>query len=154
MKPLTLDERKTAEAIFSSWVLSSVEWGILIPIQGVAEFVNANVRQVRNPRAFHGWRKIWGMIADNGPNIQAALVHMWQEIYDESPPCLGHTVQLAVNYSIDSQRAVIDVLASGRNLVSYVNKSKPAKNMLLSLQCDQGVPKPLTLVQNVAEMGL
>jgi len=118
-------------------VLSFVEWGILKPIQGVAEFVNANGRQVRNPRAYHGWRKIWGMVADNGPNIQAALVHMWQEIYDESPPCLGHTVQLAVNDTTNSQRAVIDVLAIGRNLVSHVNKSKPAKNMLISLQRDQ-----------------
>ena len=54
-----------------------------------------------------------------------------------------------MNDSIDSQRAVIDVLAIGRNLVSYVNKSKPAKNTLLALQRDQGVPKPLTLVQNV-----
>ena len=63
----------------------SVEWGILTSITGVAEFVNANGRQLRNPRAFHGWRKIWGIVADSGPNIQAALVHMWQEIYDESP---------------------------------------------------------------------
>ena len=40
----TFDERKTAEPIFSSWVLSFVEWGILTPIQGAAEFVNANGR--------------------------------------------------------------------------------------------------------------
>ena len=114
-------KEKTAEAIFSSWVLCFVEWGILTLIPGVAEFVHTNGR-LRNPRAFHGWRKIWGIVADNGPNIQAALVHMWQEIYYESPPCLGHTVQLAVNDSIDSQRAVIVVLVIGRNLVTRLMK--------------------------------
>ena len=145
----SFDDRKTAEAIFSSWVLCLVEWGILTPIPNVPEFVNANGRQLRNQRAFRGWRKVWGIVADNGTNIQGALVHMFQEIYDESPPCLGHTVQLVVNDSIDSQRAVIDILAIGRNLVSFINKSKPAKSMLFQLQRDQGIVKPLTVVQNV-----
>ena len=81
--------------------------------------------------------------------VQAAIRYLWDPIIDESPPCLGHTVQLVVNDSVDSQCAVIDVLAIGRNIVSYVNKSKPAKQMLLQLQRDQGVTSPLTLLQNV-----
>jgi len=37
--------------------------------------------------------------------VQAAIRYLWDPIIDESPPCLGHTVQLVVNDSVDSQRA-------------------------------------------------
>ena len=130
-------------------MLSFVEWGILKPIKGVAEFVNANGRQVRNPRAYHGWRKIWGMVPDNGPNIQASCDFLFQETLDESPPCLAHTVQLVVEDSIDAQRAVIDLMAVGRNFVNFINKSKPAKNFLLNCQREQGIQVPLTVVRCV-----
>ena len=49
---------------------------------------------------------------------------MWQEIVDECLPCLGHTVQLVVNGSIDKQWAVIDILSVGRTKVSFVNLDK------------------------------
>ena len=102
----------------------------------------------QNP-AYSGWDRIWGLVCDNGPNIQGAIEFLEQSIVDDSPPCLGHTVQLVVDDSIDSQRAVIDLLAVSRNLVAFINKSKPAKNVLLKLQKDQGIRNPQTVLKSV-----
>ena len=104
---------------------------------------------MRNVNAYTGWDRVYGIVCDNGPNVQAAADYLPQESIDDSPPCLGHTVQLVVHDSIDSQRAVIDVLAIGRNLVAFFNKSKPGKSMLLQLQKDGGVARPLTVVRSV-----
>ena len=66
------------------------------------EFVEIAGKQVRNREAYSGWAKLLEIVEDRGPNVQAAIQYLWQEIVDESPPCLGHTVQLVVNDSIDS----------------------------------------------------
>ena len=60
----TFDERKTAEAIFNSWLLCLVEWGILVPVANAPEFVEINAKQVRNKEAFTGWGKVWGVVGD------------------------------------------------------------------------------------------
>ena len=53
---------------------------------------------------------------------------------------MGHTLQLVVDDSAGAQHTVIDVLAIGRNIVvAFINKSKPAKNLLLQLQRDGGI---------------
>ena len=68
---------------------------------------------MRNVNAYSGWNRVYGIVCDNGPNVQAVADYLPQETIDGSPPCLGHTVQLVVQGSIDSQRAAIDVLAAG-----------------------------------------
>ena len=145
----TFDDRKTGQEIFSQWILCFIEWGFLSAIGNVPEFHDHNGKRVRNVNAYTGWDRVYGIVCDNGPNVQAAADYLPQESIDDSPPCLGHTVQLVVHDSIDSQRAVIDVLAIGRNLVAFFNKSKPGKSMLLQLQKDGGVARPLTVVRSV-----
>ena len=81
--------------------------------------------------------------------MQAACDYLPQEILGESPPCLAHSVQLVVYDSIDSQRTVIDTLAVGRNYVQFINKSKPARNLLFQLQREHGVRSPLNVVRCV-----
>ena len=113
------------------------------------EFDDHNRRQLQNRDAYSGWEKNYGVVADNGPNIQGAVEFLPQESVDDSPPCMGHSVQLVVDDSVGAQRAVIDVLAIGRNIVAFFNKSKPAKNLLLQLQRDGGISNPLTVLRFV-----
>ena len=56
-------------------------------ISNAEEFVEINAKQGRNREAFSGWRKVWGVVGDNDPNIQA-VEYAGKEIVDESPPCL------------------------------------------------------------------
>ena len=50
--------------------------GILTPLGGVDEFVNIQGKEVRNREAYDGCQKVWGIVADNGPNIQGSnFVH-------------------------------------------------------------------------------
>ena len=43
------------------------------------------------------------MVCDNSPNMKGAIEYLEQGIVDDSPPCLGHTVQLVVD---DNNRPV------------------------------------------------
>ena len=143
------DDRKTATAIFSEWVKTWIEWGFLAINHGVPVTILHNGTEVVNKAAYSGWERIYGVVCDNGPNIQASCDFLFQETLDDSPPCLAHTVQLVVEDSIDAQRAVIDLMAVGRNFVNFINKSKPAKNFLLNCQREQGIQVPLTVVRCV-----
>ena len=58
-------------------------------------------------------------------------------------------MQLVVNDSIDSQQAVVDLLAVASYLVAFFNKSKSAKNLLLKLQKGKGISTPLTVMKCV-----
>ena len=145
----TFNDRKTAPAILREWIKCFIEWGFLEIIADAPLEVQIEGLKVPNVYAYKGWQRIYGVIADNGPNVQAACDSFPQEILDESPPCLAHSVQLVVHDSIDSQRTVIDTRAVGRNFVQFVNKSKPAKNLLFQLQRDHGVRSPLTVVRCV-----
>ena len=73
-------------------MLCFIEWGILVRVPDVPEFAIIEEKRVRNHRAYSGWEKVWGIVCDNGANLQAALEYLPQQLLDESPPCLGHTV--------------------------------------------------------------
>ena len=49
--PQTFDDRKTAEEIFSQWILCFIEWGFLSAIANVPEFHDHNGKRVRNVNA-------------------------------------------------------------------------------------------------------
>lgn len=84
------------------------------------------------------------LLRDSGANMIKAT-----RVADiDSISCVAHTMQLVINDSIMSQRAVKDVLAISRSIVGKFRHSVLAQERLSSLQESLGVPKK-KLVQDV-----
>ncbi|KAG5872831.1 hypothetical protein JTB14_024985 [Gonioctena quinquepunctata] len=62
--------------------------------------------------------------------------------------CFVHTLQLTIKDSIDCQRAVIDVIAKARRIVTYFNHSATACDKLKKLQEQMNVPTE-KLIQDI-----
>ena len=67
------NDRKTVAAIFGEWIKCWIEWAFLIIIPGVPLTILQNGVEVCNKAAYSGWDKIYGVVCDNGPNVQASL---------------------------------------------------------------------------------
>ena len=91
-------EAHTAQYIKKLWVEILLEWNILSLKDGV-ELVGEDI----NNDDYAGWDRIWGIVPDNGANINAAIRTCPQHVIDGSAPCIAHTGQLAVNSSIHAQ---------------------------------------------------
>ena len=87
----TFNDRKTAPAILREWIKCFIEWGFLDIIAEAPLVVQIEGLEVPNVNAYKRWQRIYGVIADNGPNVQAACDYLPLEILDESPPCLAHS---------------------------------------------------------------
>ena len=74
--------------------------------------------------AFTDMFKAWGIrqqkvhviLRDNARNMEKAM----RDARLPSLPCMAHTLQLAVHEGLLAQRAIIDVIASGRRIVGLL----------------------------------
>lgn len=70
--------------------------------------------------------KIHILLRDGGANIKKGAKNM--NVNNES--CFIHTLQLAVLDALKTQRAVIDTIAAGRNIVTHLNHSAASRAKL------------------------
>ena len=84
------------------------------------------------------------LIRDNAANIRlgAELANI------ESESCFIHTLQLALNDSIFSQRSIRDIIHVSRNIVGHFHHSPLATNRLKDIQNELGIPQH-KLIQDV-----
>lgn len=83
---------------------------------------------------FDTWRidrsKVHAVVSDNARNMVKAM--------EDSDPtgirCMAHTIQLAVNEGLLSQRSMADVIAIGRKIVGHFKHSALAYSHLQSIQ--------------------
>jgi len=79
-------------------------------------------------------KKVHVFLRDNAKNMTAGL----REAGVESVSCFSHTLQLCVKTSLASQRAVIDAIATCRNVATHFSHSVLAKEKLEVIQ--QSIP--------------
>jgi len=89
--------------------------------------------------------KIHTVLRDSGANMVAGV----RESGLQSQSCFIHTLQLCINDSIFSQRAVKDIIAISRNIVTHFNHSPSAVNKLTIIQEQLGL-KTHKLIQDVS----
>lgn len=103
--------------------------------------------------AFEDMLKRWNItkemvhvvLRDNGRNVVKAM----DDCGLASLGCMAHTLQLAVNEAVLSQRAVSDCIAIGRKIVGHFKHSQVASTALEKLQERLQIPKT-RLQQDVA----
>ena len=84
--------------------------------------------------------RVHALLRDNARNMAKAM----EEAQLPSLPCFAHTLQLAINDSILSQRTIKDILAIGRRLVGHFKHSTLAYGRLKDVQLELAmVPKRL-----------
>ncbi|RXN15512.1 zinc finger BED domain-containing 4-like protein [Labeo rohita] len=89
--------------------------------------------------------KVHVIVRDNARNMIKAM-------YDsglKSIPCMAHTLQLAVNEGVLSQRSISEITATGRKIVGHFKHSPLAYSRLQDLQKQFGMPSK-RLQQDVA----
>ena len=147
LKTMDFPARHTQEAIFNCWVDIMVEFGILTAKEGLmpVDVLGPRDIPIRNIEDYDGWEKINGIIPDNGPNMVAAIRLLPPAVAEGSKSCVAHTAQLAVDDSINAQRAIIDMLAKARGIVGYIKRGGHRQEFL-DLQPGHGK----TLLQDVA----
>lgn len=77
------------------------------------------------------------VLLDNARNMSKAL----DDGNLASLPCMAHTLQLAVNEGLLSQRSIIDVVATGRKIIGHFKHSALAYSRLHDIQEQLGQPK-------------
>ena len=85
------------------------------------------------------------VVRDNAANIKKCFVDMGVD----SIGCFAHTIQLAVNDGIFSQRGVKDLIATCRKIVGHFKHSSSATARLKELQSQLSLPKH-QLIQDVS----
>ena len=70
----TFNDRKTAPAILREWIKCFIEWGFLEIIADAPFVLQIECLEVPNVNAYKGWHRIYGVIADHGPNVQATYL--------------------------------------------------------------------------------
>ncbi|KAJ8353116.1 hypothetical protein SKAU_G00206830 [Synaphobranchus kaupii] len=76
------------------------------------------------------------VVRDNARNMSKAVV----EFGVPSLPCMAHTLQLAVNQGVLSQRSIADVVAVGKRIVGHFKHSQLACSRLEDIQNELGMP--------------
>lgn len=89
--------------------------------------------------------KIHLLVRDNGANI----VKGCKEAGIPSVSCFIHTLQLVITQSIDSQRSVVDLIATCKKIVGHFNHSSTACSKLKEIQAELNVA-PNKLIQDVS----
>jgi hypothetical protein len=85
------------------------------------------------------------VVTDNASNITNAV-----ELAGlMGSPCFIHTLQLAINDAIFSQRSVSDMIAKAKRIVTHFRHSALGSSRLAEIQDDLGLPKK-KLIQDVA----
>ncbi|KAK0131379.1 Zinc finger BED domain-containing protein 4 [Merluccius polli] len=80
--------------------------------------------------------KVHAIVSDNARNMTKAI----EESQLKGIWCMAHTLHLAVNEGVLSQRSVKDVLAIGRRIVGHFKHSQLAYSCLQSMQDQFGTP--------------
>ena len=78
------------------------------------------------------------VLRDNAHNMEKAM----KECGVASLGCMAHSLQLAVNKAVLSQRAVSDYVATGRKIVRHFRQSQVVSSALRKLQEQLQVPQP------------
>ncbi|XP_077315557.1 max-like protein X isoform X1 [Lithobates pipiens] len=89
--------------------------------------------------------KVHLIVRDNARNMAKAM----EDSELKSIPCMAHTLQLAVNEGLLSQRTISDIVSKGRKIVGHFKHSPLAYSRLQALQIQFGMP-PKRLQQDVA----
>ena len=88
---------------------------------------------------FETWKipknKVHAVLRDNPRNMTKAL----EECGVASLPCKAHTLQLAVNEGVLTQRSISDTVATVRKIVSHFKHSQLAYSRLQAIQEQLGV---------------
>ena len=91
---------------------------------------------------FQAWgipqEKVHVILRDNGRNMEKAM----RDARLPSLPCMAHTLQLAVHEGVLAQRAIIDVIGSGRRIVGHFKHSQLAYSRLFSIQKQMNPNQP------------
>ncbi|XDV11792.1 hypothetical protein PO909_000627 [Leuciscus waleckii] len=77
------------------------------------------------------------VLRDNARNMVKAL----NDINLASLPCMAHTLQLAVNEGLLSQRSIIDMVKTGRKIVGHFKHSPQAYSQFHDIQEQLGQPR-------------
>lgn len=85
------------------------------------------------------------IVRDNARNMIKAM----EDSGLNSIPCMAHTLQLAVNEGLLSQRSISEITAIGRKIVGHFKHSPLAYSRLQDLQIQFGMP-PKRLQQDIA----
>ena len=92
--------------------------------------------------------KISGLTSDNASNMKSASAkHNFSIAANCHIQCFAHTLQLAVNDTLD-QQVVQEAVSPCRKLVEHFNRSTQANDVLESYQKLQGQAEQLTLHQD------
>ncbi|XP_073671353.1 zinc finger BED domain-containing protein 4-like [Paramisgurnus dabryanus] len=90
---------------------------------------------------FDTWRidrsKVHAVVSDNARNMAKAM----EDSNLKGIRCMAHTIQLAVNEGLLSQRSIADVIAIGRKIVGHFKHSPLAYSRLQSIQEQFGMPQ-------------
>ncbi|XP_056391730.1 zinc finger BED domain-containing protein 4-like isoform X2 [Hyla sarda] len=89
--------------------------------------------------------KVHLIVRDNARNMVKAM----ENSGIQSIPCMAHTLQLAVNEGVLSQRSISEITATGRKIVGHFKHSILAYSRLQDVQVQFGMP-PTRLQQDVA----
>ena len=99
-------------------------------------------------KMFDTWRidpfKVHAIVSDNARNMTKAM----EDSNLKGIRCMAHTLQLAVNEGVLSQRSIADVIATGRKIVGHFKHSPLAYGRLQAIQEQLGMP-PKRLQQDV-----
>ena len=100
-------------------------------------------------KMFDTWRidpsKVHAIVSDNARNMTKAM----EDSNLKGIRCMAHTLQLAVNEGVLSQRSIADVIATGRKIVGHFKHSPLAYGRLQAIQEQLGMP-PKRLQQDVS----
>ena len=86
----------------------------------------------------------YAIVTDNAANIVKAVADAGYF----GIPCAAHTLQLAINEALNSQRVVIDLISNARGVVGHFAHSPAAYSKLSTIQEQLGLPKK-KLIQDV-----
>lgn len=84
-----------------------------------------------------GKEKIHVLVTDNAANIKKAAKEI---IGIQNEPCFIHTLQLVIHDSINSQRAVNDLLQISRRIATHFNHSPLSCSKLKKIQEELNLP--------------
>lgn len=92
-------------------------------------------------KMFDTWRidqsKVHAIVSDNARNMAKAM----EDSDLKGIRCMAHTIQLAVNEGLLSQRSIADVMAIDRTIVGHFKHSSLASARLQSIQEQFGTPQ-------------
>lgn len=100
-------------------------------------------------RIFETWHidraKVHAVVSDNARNMAKAM----EDSDLRGIRCMAHTLQIAVNEGMLSQRSITDIIATGRKIVGHFKHSPLAYSRLQSIQEQFGMP-PKRFQQDVS----